>query len=151
MSLVIISFMPYVIPFIGHDFSFMFRLTLHWHHDGPDGVSNHQSHDCLLKRLLRCRSKKTSKLRVTGFCAGNSRWPVNSPHKWPVTRKVLPFDDVIIKYTCITSHKLSTQLVVQLWCGKVTKIDPCLSRFLHCHRASLSRCQCSNFNERIHQ
>ena len=24
------------------------------------------------------------------------RWPVNSPHKWPVTRKMLPFDDVIM-------------------------------------------------------
>ena len=24
------------------------------------------------------------------------RWPVNSPHKWPVTRKMLPFDDVIV-------------------------------------------------------
>ena len=24
------------------------------------------------------------------------RWPVNSPHKWPVTRKMFPFDDVIM-------------------------------------------------------
>ena len=23
-------------------------------------------------------------------------WPVNSPHKWPVTRKMFPFDDVIM-------------------------------------------------------
>ena len=37
-----------------------------------DGVSNHQPHDCLLSRLLRRRSKKTSKLRVTGLCEGNS-------------------------------------------------------------------------------
>ena len=35
-------------------------------------VSSHQPHDCLLKRLFRHRSKKTSKLRVTGLCAGNS-------------------------------------------------------------------------------
>ena len=33
---------------------------------------NNQSHDCLLNRLLRRRSKKTSKLRVAGLCAGNS-------------------------------------------------------------------------------
>ena len=26
------------------------------------------------------------------------RGPVNSPHKWPVTRKIFPFDDVIIRY-----------------------------------------------------
>ena len=40
-----------------------------------DGVSNHQSHECLLNRLFRRRSKGTSKLCVTDLCAGNS--PVN--------------------------------------------------------------------------
>ena len=30
------------------------------------------------------------------FGRGIHRWPVNSPHKWPVTRKMCPFDDVII-------------------------------------------------------
>ena len=43
-----------------------------WRHSGHDGVSNHQPHDCLLKSLFRRRSKKTSKLRVTGLCSGNS-------------------------------------------------------------------------------
>ena len=33
---------------------------------------NHQPHDCLLNRLFRRRSKKTSKPRVTGLCVGNS-------------------------------------------------------------------------------
>ena len=37
-----------------------------------DGVSNHQHHHCLLNCSLMRRSKKTSKLRVTGLCAGNS-------------------------------------------------------------------------------
>ena len=71
-------------------------FSLQWRHNGHDNVSNHQPHDCLLNRLFRCRSKKTSKLRITGFCAGNSPGPVNSPHKWPVTRKVFPFDNVIM-------------------------------------------------------
>ena len=31
------------------------------------------------------------------FVRGIHRWPVNSPHKWPVTRKMLPFDDVIME------------------------------------------------------
>ena len=30
------------------------------------------------------------------FVRGVHRWPVNSPHKWPVTRKMFPFDDVIM-------------------------------------------------------
>ena len=32
------------------------------------------------------------------FVWGIHRWPVNSPHKWPVTRKIFPFDDVIMVY-----------------------------------------------------
>ena len=44
--------------------------SLLWRHSGRDGVSNHQLHDCLLNCLFRLRSKKTSKLRVTGLCAG---------------------------------------------------------------------------------
>ena len=48
------------------------NYSLQWRHNGHDGVSNHQPHDCLLNRLFRRRSKKISKLRVTGRCAGNS-------------------------------------------------------------------------------
>ena len=47
-------------------------LSLLWRHNGHDGVSNHQPHDCLLNRLFRRRLKKTSKLSVIGLCAGNS-------------------------------------------------------------------------------
>ena len=46
--------------------------AFHWRHNELDGVSNHQPHDCLLNRLLRRRSKKISKLRVTGLFEGNS-------------------------------------------------------------------------------
>ena len=34
------------------------------------------------------------------FVTGIHRGPVNSPHKWPVTRKVFPFDDVIMLFDC---------------------------------------------------
>ena len=47
-------------------------ITLLWRHNGRYSVSNHQPHECLLNRLFRRRSKKTSKLRVTGLCVGNS-------------------------------------------------------------------------------
>ena len=50
----------------------MYIKTLQWRHNEGDGVSNHQPHDCLLNHLFRRRSKKTSKLRVTGLCEGNS-------------------------------------------------------------------------------
>ena len=47
-------------------------IPLQWRHNGRNTVSNNQPHDCLLNRLFRHRSKKTSKLHVTGLCAGNS-------------------------------------------------------------------------------
>ena len=79
--------------------------SLHWRHNDHDGVSNHQPHGCLLNLLFRRRSKKTWKLRVTGLCVGNSPGPVNSPHKGPVTRKMFPFDDVIISHWCGLGHR----------------------------------------------
>ena len=72
------------------------HATLRWRYNDSDGVSNHQPHDCLLNCLFGRISKKTSKLHVTGLCVGNSPGPVNSPHKGPVTRKMFPFDDVIM-------------------------------------------------------
>ena len=46
--------------------------TIQWRHNERDGVSNHHPNHCLLNHLFGRRSKKTSKLRVTGLCAGNS-------------------------------------------------------------------------------
>ena len=149
-------------------------MSLQWRHIEHDGVSNHQRLDCLRSRLFGRKSKRTSKLRITGLCEGNStvtgefstqretnaemvplmtlschaafpnhygdvvmdtiasqitslaivystvssgayqrkhqssaslafvrgiHWgPVNYPHKWPVTRKMFPFDDVIMQW-----------------------------------------------------
>ena len=47
-------------------------VALQWRHNERDGVSNHLSLNCLLNRLFNCGSRKTSKLRVTGLCEGNS-------------------------------------------------------------------------------
>ena len=54
--------------------SFLSRCaTSQWCHNGRDGVSHRQPHDYILNRLFRHRSKKKSKLRVTGLCVGNSQ------------------------------------------------------------------------------
>ena len=95
-------------------------ITLQWRHNEHSGVSNYHPYDCLLNRLFRHRWKKTSKLRVTGLLRGIHRWPMNSPHKWPVTRKMFPFDDVVmailgncyfrrpfINMTCVTNRQKS--------------------------------------------
>ena len=72
------------------------EYPLQWRHNGLDGGSKH----VLLNRLFRRRSKKTSKLRVTGPCAGKSPVTGEFPHKWQVTRKMFPFDDVIMYIQC---------------------------------------------------
>ena len=55
-----------------------FNTPSQWRHNETDAVSNHQPHDCLLNRLFRRRSKKTSKLRVTDLFARNSQMASNA-------------------------------------------------------------------------
>ena len=97
---------------------------LRWRHNGHDSVSNHQPRGCLLSRLFRRKSKKTSKLRVAGLCVGNSPGPVNIPHQGPVTRKMFPFDDVIMrtqkKPIRIISHRDVT--IANRWCHYSTTV-----------------------------
>ena len=59
-------------PWVANRMNITWVVTLGWRHNGLDIVSNHQPRECLLSRLFGRRSKKTSKLRVTGLCAGNS-------------------------------------------------------------------------------
>ena len=100
------------------------------------GVSNHQPYDCLLNCLFERRSKKTSRLRVTGLCEGNSpvtvefsaqmasnaekasiQWPY---HVTPMNRvTMMPFRHLRIPYlTCWwfrdSSNKLPTLLYHKL-------------------------------------
>ena len=75
------------------------------------------------------------------FVRGIHRAPVNSPHKWPVTRRMFPFDDVImtvittviIFVLIITKHAYHNQ---QLKPRIVT--IPCMSALvvLECHSVS---------------
>ena len=98
------------------------RGALHWRPNDHNCISNHHRIDWLLKRLFGRSSKKTSKLRVSGLCVGNSPGPVNSPHKWPVTRKMFPFDDVIM--VCSTGWLPTT----------VRDSNPTIRRQRGCHR-----------------
>ena len=88
--------------------------SLQWRHNERDGVSNHQPRYCLLKRLFRRRSKKTSKLRVTGLCEGN--YPV-TPHKGPVkTRKMFSFRS--------RHHDVKRwQYEAVRWSGRINTVD----------------------------
>ena len=52
------------------------------------------------------------------FVLGIHRWPVNSPHKKPVTRKMFPFDDVIMPIYLMKSRsreKWACICLIALW------------------------------------
>ena len=57
------------IPISTFKLAWNWLVTLQWRRNERDGNSNHQPHDCLLNPLFSHRSKKTSKLCVTGLCA----------------------------------------------------------------------------------
>ena len=66
---IIVWWWRYVIIWLDDDQT---SSSLQWRHNERDGVSSHQRLDGLLNHLFRRRSKKTSKLRVTGLCEWNS-------------------------------------------------------------------------------
>ena len=70
--------------------------SLLWGHNGRAGVSNHQPHHYLLNCLLGTDQRKHPSSASLDFVRGVHRWPMNSPHKWSVTRKRFSLDDVIM-------------------------------------------------------
>ena len=54
---------------------------------------------------------------------GIHRSPVNSPHKWPVTRKMFPFDDVIINWHCCSETASCMLIISQPMKEKVNNIS----------------------------
>ena len=75
-------------------------VPLQWRHNGHDSISNHQPHDC-----SDADQRKHQSSVSLAFVWGIHRGPINSPHKWPVTWKMFPFDDVILLgYVTMTSQ-----------------------------------------------
>ena len=58
-------------------------------------------------------SRKTSKLCVTDFGRGIHWWPVNYLHKGPVTRKIVPLDDVINKDMLLRTYPIHLIILLQ--------------------------------------
>ena len=86
-----------------HWIIFHFRMSEHpfaslqWRQNEHNGVSNHQPRDCLYSTVYSgADQRKLQSSASLAFVRGIHRWPVNSPHKRPVTRKMFPFDDVIM-------------------------------------------------------
>ena len=83
----------------------LYYRSLLWRHDERDGVSNHQLHDCYSNVYYNwgADQRKHQSSASLAFVRGIHRSPVNSPYKGPVTRKMFPFDDIIM-YRAIIFH-----------------------------------------------
>ena len=72
--------------------------------------------------------RKKSKLRVTGLRDGNSQVTGEFPRKWPVTRKMFPFDDVImliVYHPCATVELLASCCLAIVCVTIVAKMCVC--------------------------
>ena len=56
--------------------------------------------------------RKNQSSALLAFVRGIHRGPMNSPHKWPVTRQMFPFDDVIMcRYQATEVQLMYMQIV----------------------------------------
>ena len=61
------------------------------------------------------------------FVRGIHRWPVNSPHKRPITREMFPFDDVIMM-----------RFFLHDWLGILPLINLIANHLYHCSRTCVT-------------
>ena len=83
-----------VIILVDVDTSSSNSISLQWRHNERDDVPNHRRFYATVCSGEGERKRQSSALLA--FVRGIYRWPVNSPPKGPETRKMIPFEDVII-------------------------------------------------------
>ena len=101
------------------DSSHRSEFSLLSRHNGCDGVSNHQPHDCSLNRSFRSRPKKISKFRVTGLRAGNS--PVTGEFPAQMASNA---ENVLIWWRHLVTRKINTSSLSVLLLFQITKWAP---------------------------
>ena len=78
----------------GYDSSFNSWIdTLQWRHNGSQLTSITIVYSTVYSDADQRKHQSSASL---AFVRGIHRGPVISPHKWPVTRKMFPFNDVIM-------------------------------------------------------
>ena len=96
--------------------------VLRWRHNGRDGVTSLTIVYSTVYTSAAPRKHESS--ASLAFVRGIHRWPVNSPHKGPVTRKMSPIDDVIM-----TKLEIPLQTILV---GNVNIIQPhSIKRVIH--------------------
>ena len=78
-----------------------------------DGLSNHRRLQCLHNRSFRRKSKKISKLRVIGLCAGNSSMTGEFPAQKASNAENVSIDGVIMQLFITNTPQFA--LTGKLW------------------------------------
>ena len=110
--------------------------SLQWRYNGRDSVSNHQPRECLFTQPFnKAQIKENIKVPRHWPFVGYSPETGEFPHKGPVTRKMFPFDDVIICWdiwwcrgTVMTAREINVRLhntnLVGILAGVRVKVTP---------------------------
>ena len=86
------------------------------------------------------------------FVRGINRWPMNSPHKGPVTQKMFPFDDVIMIHHifvqgCDSNVALRNTKFTKIFDAAVdARISFCKQLLAHVSCWGVERCKTSLYN-----
>ena len=73
-------------------------FSLRWRHNGCNSIASQMTSLTIVYSIVYSdadQRKRESSASLT-IVWGIHREPINSQHKWPVTRKMFPFDDVIM-------------------------------------------------------
>ena len=92
-----------------------FPFTLQWRHNERDGVSNHRRLHWFLTVGSGGDRRKHQSSASLAFVRGLHRWPMNSPKKRPVTRKMFPFDDVIVRISIASGRGVWCSSLIKFW------------------------------------
>ena len=111
---------------------------IQWRLNEHDGASNRHL-DCLLNCLLRRRSeRKYQSFMPLASVRGVHRWPVDSPPKGPATRKMFPFDDVVMHLmspnSIRTIYRCTTTILVTYYLDPSSHLKSISVEIsFHCH------------------
>ena len=105
---------------------------LQWRHNERNSVSKSQASRLFTQSFIKAQIKESTKApRHWPFVRGIHRWLVNSPHKEPVTRKMCPFDDVIMLHSVcalswfvVVRYRLNLTFKISYWHGLMIGLVP---------------------------
>ena len=97
-------------------------MPLLWRHNGRGSVSNDQPASVYSTVHSGADQRKHRSSASVAFVRGSPRWPVNFPHKWPVTRKMFSFDDDTMLYELVNPSNATGLQIISILAIQMTNL-----------------------------